>query len=352
MYRIPIPGENPTWGWIRSGEQMIVYSELFNQEVNLHNRREFQFPLIDSFMVGGPTLPWRPKFSWGEIRLFDSSNQKGDGHAFFMYDDNVDHARHESMIIGNVHDRNYYVEAEVYFNYKPELASNGFERYGILMRDDGFAGVDMTFEGKGNCYAMLYDSDDGRLRAARVLNASITDFCSPSRYVKDSGWHRLRIEAFEEDLFFYLDEELLAHMSDDNFPSGPSGLGYSDHFNDPPSDRGAYFDNFKADTLLSSPARIIIGDGQPERYQLLRCFPNPFNSQLTIQLDMVNPEQGFLKICNLQGSLVQELKIQPGIRRYFWDAHDLHNTQVASGIYFLILESPDFTKIQKLILLK
>ena len=67
----------------------------------------------------------------------------------------------------------------------PTWSASDYERYGIYLRDDGFAGLDSTYEGAGNCYALLWDSDDGRLRAGRLVEATWTDFFSPAKYVTE-----------------------------------------------------------------------------------------------------------------------------------------------------------------------
>ena len=157
----------------------------------------------------------------------------------------------ESVTVGRPGHTNYYVQGDVYFNYRPAyvVSDGGWERYGIFLRDDGFAGLDTTFEGAGNAYAFLWDADDGRLRAAKLVDAAITDFFSPARYVTNGGWHTMRIEARTNQIKFFLDGQLMVTANDSTFASGQCGIGYSQHFNGNPAGRGAYFDNFAADSL-------------------------------------------------------------------------------------------------------
>jgi membrane-associated phospholipid phosphatase len=83
-----------------------------------------------------------------------------------------------------------------------------------------FRRLTTTFEGAGNGYALLWDTDDGRLRAGKIVDAVITDFLSPARYVTGSGWHTLRIEARENPIKYFLDDQLLIAATDTTFPSG------------------------------------------------------------------------------------------------------------------------------------
>jgi hypothetical protein len=140
------------------------------------------------------------------------------------------------------------------------LSQNRWERYGIILRDDGFGGMSHSFEGGGNCYALLYDNDDGRLRAGRLVDAVVSDFLSSAQSVTTSGWRRLRIEARGNSIKYLLDGTLLTEVTDTTFPSGQCGFGYYWNPGSPatyPAARGAYFDNFVADTLETNTTPVI-----------------------------------------------------------------------------------------------
>lgn len=59
----------------------------------------------------------------------------------------------------------------------------------------------------------------------------------------------MRIEARTNQIKYILDGQLLIQTNDSTFHSGQGGIGYSFHPNGYPAGRGAYFDNFIADTL-------------------------------------------------------------------------------------------------------
>lgn len=248
-YHIPVPG-SATWGWVLPTSRMIVYPQLYNPAVNLASRPNNDFPISENFTAAGKSMFGRPKFNRSVVKSFSPAAPSGDGLALFMTDaTNSGDGRCEAIMAGKVNHRNYYVQTACYFGYKPNTAGNNYERYGVFLRDDGFTGMDQTFEGTGNCYAITYDSDDGRLRAARFSESAVTDLRSAASYVTASGWHTLRIEAKDTQIKFMVDGTTIATVTDTNFESGPCGLGYSDHFTNKPADRGAYFDNFTADTL-------------------------------------------------------------------------------------------------------
>ncbi|MCO5052758.1 MAG: M23 family metallopeptidase [Verrucomicrobiae bacterium] len=262
FYRIPLPGATPAWGWVKPTARMIVYPQLTRPGIDLATLTNNTFPIQENFSTVGKSMFGRPKFNRSVVETFSPPASGGDGKALLVTDrTNFGYGTTESVTVGKPGHQNYYVQCDVYFNYAPGYLANGaWERYGIFLRDDGFAGLDTTFEGAGNGYAFLWDSDDGRLRAARLTDAAITDFFATPQYRATSGWHRMRVEARGNNLRFYLDGALLVQMNDTAHPAGVCGVGYSWHPGSPatyPGTRGAHFDNFSADTLDTNTTPLI-----------------------------------------------------------------------------------------------
>lgn len=261
FYRIPVPGASATWGWVKPTIRMIVYPQLTNPSLNLSLLPSTTFPFRDSFSTIGKSMFGRPKFNRSVVNAFSPTSPGGDGKALFMTDaTNGGDGTSESVTVGKPGQKNYYVQCDVYFNYRPAylVSDAGYERYGIFLRDDGFAGLDTTFEGAGNGYALLWDADDGRTRAARLNDGTVTDLQPTIRYVNTpSAWHTMRIEARTNQIKYFLDGQLLLQTNDTTFASGQCGIGYTMHFNGYPAGRGAYFDNFVADTLETNTAPLI-----------------------------------------------------------------------------------------------
>jgi len=251
-YRIPVPGASATWGWVKPTSRMVVYPQLTNPNINLANLPNNDFPITENFTATGKSMFGRPKFNRSTVKAFSPAAPGGDGKALFITDKtNYGTGTCESVTVGKPGHRNYYVQCAVYFSYQPSyLGSGQWERYGIYLRDDGFAGLDTTYEGAGNGYALLWDNDDGRLRAGKLVEGVITDFLPTATYVTGSGWHTLRLEANGTSIKYYLDGNLLINATDSTFHSGQCGIGYSSHTGGSnPAARGAYFDNFIADSL-------------------------------------------------------------------------------------------------------
>ncbi len=97
---------------------------------------------------------------------------------------------------------------------------------------------------------------------------------------------------------------------------------------------------------------INIKEEIPVNYSLEQNYPNPFNPSTTIQYSI--PEAGFvtLKVYDLLGNevatLVNEFK-HPGT---YTSQFSLHNSLLASGIYFYKINSGKYSETKKMIFLK
>ncbi|MBN1900502.1 M23 family metallopeptidase [Candidatus Sumerlaeota bacterium] len=250
-YRIPVPG-SASWGWVQPDSRMIVYPQLYNSNINPANLPDNDFPLVENFSTVGKCLFGRSKYNRSFTQTFTPSSPGGDGIVVRVTDANTyGNGYEECVVIGKVDHRDYFVQSDVYLDYKPSyLGKKEYQIYGIFIRDDGFSSMDRTFEGKGNCYAIIYDDVKGEVRAGKYVDAAFTDFLSSPVSITEDGWHTFKIEAQGNHIRYYLDANLLIDKVDDTFISGPCGLGYSNHADRTyPAARGAYFDNFVADEL-------------------------------------------------------------------------------------------------------
>lgn len=110
------------------------------------------------------------------------------------------------------------------------------------------------------------------------------------------------------------------------------------------------------------PAKQAVAFVQiPNRYALLRNFPNPFNPITTIKYDL--PEESYveLKIFNLLGEEIRTLVVgneSAGFKSMLWNGEDNKDKSVASGVYIYSffaksLESDkDFHKTRKMVLIR
>ncbi len=95
------------------------------------------------------------------------------------------------------------------------------------------------------------------------------------------------------------------------------------------------------------------------QFSLSQNYPNPFNPttsiQYTVNSKQSNPVHTTLTVYNILGQrvriLVDDVK-SPGQHRVIWDGKDDKGNSVASGIYFYMLKSGDFTEVKKMLLIK
>ncbi|OGC81905.1 MAG: hypothetical protein A2W07_00630 [candidate division Zixibacteria bacterium RBG_16_43_9] len=100
----------------------------------------------------------------------------------------------------------------------------------------------------------------------------------------------------------------------------------------------------------------------PNSYELSQNFPNPFNPYTNISFSLKaqgSTLKGSIRtsliIYNILGQKVKTLLDEeklPGSYKVIWDGKDDLGKEVASGIYFYQLKTPDYTATKKMILLR
>jgi hypothetical protein len=102
---------------------------------------------------------------------------------------------------------------------------------------------------------------------------------------------------------------------------------------------------------VHNPIGIVsLGTEVPDKFSLQQNYPNPFNPVTNIKFDIA--KTGFVKLAvyDVTGRQVAELvnaSLSAGRYKYDFDA-----SHMASGIYFYKLETPGFTDVKKMILVK
>ncbi|MCP4631495.1 MAG: DUF362 domain-containing protein [candidate division Zixibacteria bacterium] len=89
---------------------------------------------------------------------------------------------------------------------------------------------------------------------------------------------------------------------------------------------------------------------QPETYELLVNYPNPFNSSTTISYRLSSPSKVKMEIYNLMGQKIETLideRIEAGHHSVAWDA-----SEYSSGIYFYRLTTGENSYYKRMVLLK
>ena len=96
-------------------------------------------------------------------------------------------------------------------------------------------------------------------------------------------------------------------------------------------------------------------NGQPSATVLHQNIPNPFNPTTLIRFELPESARVRLLVFDVQGRLVRTLvdgELQPGGQEIAWNGRDDDGRNVASGVYFYRLETPQTLVSRKMVLLR
>ena len=102
------------------------------------------------------------------------------------------------------------------------------------------------------------------------------------------------------------------------------------------------------------PSIILWAEGNvatiPTEYQLFQNYPNPFNPTTTIKYDVPKTSLVKIKVYDVAGKMISELvnrQMEAGSYEINWNG-----SEYASGVYFYKIETKDFTKVMRMVLIK
>lgn len=96
-------------------------------------------------------------------------------------------------------------------------------------------------------------------------------------------------------------------------------------------------------------------DALPAAYELEQNYPNPFNPTTSIDFTLARSSHVDIEVFNIVGERVNRLlsKTMPaGNHTVTWNGRDESGEEVASGIYYYAIRTPDFIDSKKMVLLK
>jgi uncharacterized repeat protein (TIGR02543 family) len=97
------------------------------------------------------------------------------------------------------------------------------------------------------------------------------------------------------------------------------------------------------------------GEGIPTEFALHENYPNPFNPTTILRFDLPEVSNLTLTIYNMLGQKVKTFSMQSipaGYHSVTWDATNDLGVQVGAGVYLYQLQTKDFIKTRKMVLLK
>jgi len=93
----------------------------------------------------------------------------------------------------------------------------------------------------------------------------------------------------------------------------------------------------------------------PKKYVLYQNYPNPFNPSTTIKYDLKAAGKVTLIIYDILGREVKRLvdwNEMAGYKTVTWNGKDKNGHSVSSGVYFYTLQTADFIKTNKMLIVK
>ncbi len=95
--------------------------------------------------------------------------------------------------------------------------------------------------------------------------------------------------------------------------------------------------------------------GLPGSFALHQNYPNPFNPTTTIQFDLPLATDIHIVVYDLLGREVVRLlnqHLEPGYHQLVWNGRDRRGRSVPTGMYIVLMVTPEYTRSIKMLLLK
>ncbi len=93
----------------------------------------------------------------------------------------------------------------------------------------------------------------------------------------------------------------------------------------------------------------------PGDFAMADNYPNPFNSNTTIMFTTSVPGVVGVKVYDLSGRVVRTFggeQLDSGVHRIVWDARNEAGVEVASGIYFFKIDTPNRSITRRMTLIR
>ena len=106
---------------------------------------------------------------------------------------------------------------------------------------------------------------------------------------------------------------------------------------------------------LQSTVAIDEVAGLPASYALHQNYPTPFNPSTTLEFDLPAAADIYIVVYDLLGKEVVRLveqRLEAGYHQLIWNGRDRRGREVPTGMYIVLMATPEYRKSIKLVLLK
>jgi hypothetical protein len=121
-------------------------------------------------------------------------------------------------------------------------------------------------------------------------------------------------------------------------------------------------DNFQQQKRaeVESPKRQNQQDVLPSCPQIYQNYPNPFNPETWFPYSLSKESNVIIKIYNINGQTIRTLDLGHKLPAFYvkqeqaayWDGRDNQGYSMASGVYFYVLQTENFTATRKMLLIR
>ena len=107
-------------------------------------------------------------------------------------------------------------------------------------------------------------------------------------------------------------------------------------------------------SFLYQPTVGIMNEALPEKMDLLKTYPNPFNATVTLAVTLSAVSETQIELYDLGGRKLQTWRLAPGngSREMAWNARDQTGAELSSGIYLVHITQGGRTNTTRLALLR
>ena len=108
-------------------------------------------------------------------------------------------------------------------------------------------------------------------------------------------------------------------------------------------------------TLTFTDGAMSTDPGIPDKFSISNAYPNPFNPQTNIQIDLQNPQRVQVYIYDINGQIVKTLvndQLVAGQYVFTWNGQNYQGLPVSTGTYFVRIKGKNQERWQKVTLLK
>ncbi|MCB7128881.1 MAG: T9SS type A sorting domain-containing protein [Candidatus Brocadiales bacterium] len=108
-------------------------------------------------------------------------------------------------------------------------------------------------------------------------------------------------------------------------------------------------------TIDASTLDVLVQALLPTEFALHPAYPNPFNPSTNIRFDLPEAAEVTLLVYDLLGREVVRLadgRLETGYHRVVWNGRDARGREVPTGMYIVLMATPEYRKSIKLVMLK